>query len=313
MNSVCPLSLSTKTTMQSDTGIPWSQVCEIQVRQPQVCLTPLCVPQSKPIRTSSPLSWHIRPEREEEEERKCFPAFPNSQSSPARSPARGAHPGPGGPPLPANGERRGRGRPPKNWPWGRPKDTPRGRPRKPRPAEEDEEEEDDEEDGADALEPAAPSLSPAALLLGAEKEVAGSAVGRPKEPPRHPAVPAPRSRGRPPRKKRGPKRRLSEGSGDGPPPALPPAPARLSEPLPPPMRRGCFSESSEDEEEDDEELRPRSPPVLTKPTLGLKCKVRAHPTASCTLSIRTLESFTRVARFSTVWLGKAMLCYAVLG
>ncbi|KAJ8380228.1 hypothetical protein SKAU_G00010060 [Synaphobranchus kaupii] len=232
--------------------------------------------ESKPIRTSSPLSWHMRPEREEEEERKCFPAFPNSQSSPARSPVRGAQPSPDRivPPLPTNGERRGRGRPPKSWLWGRPRDVPRGRPRKPRPDAEEEEEE------ADAPEPTAPSLSPAALLAP-EKEV-DSGAGRPKEAP-----PAPRSRGRPPRKKRGPKRRLSEGPGD-PPPALPPAP-RLSEPLPP-VRRGCFSESSEDEEDDDdEELRPRSPPILTKPTLGLKCKKplrkrrmrqRSHPHSS---------------------------------
>ncbi len=70
-------------------------------------------------------------------------------------------------------------------------------------------------------------------------------------------------------KKRGPKRRLIEEPGDD----LPSLPhtTRLSEPAP-----AFISESSEDDDEDDdddEELRSRSPPVLTKPTLGLKCKV----------------------------------------
>ncbi|XP_036382225.1 histone acetyltransferase KAT6A isoform X2 [Megalops cyprinoides] len=236
--------------------------------------------ENKPSQKTSPLIWHVRGEREDDEERKCFPVFPNSQSSPVSSPVRSAQPSPDGPPLPpANGERRGRGRPPKSWLWGKVKDGPRperGRPRKPRPGEDEE-----AEDGADAAEVSAPSLSPPALLASEKESEANPA--RPKEMARHPAAPAPRSRGRPPRKKRGPKRRLSEGPGEAP-PALPPAP-RLSEP--PPVRRGCFSESSE-EDEDDEELRPRSPPILTKPTLGLKCKTlrkrrmrqRSHPHSS---------------------------------
>ncbi|KAG5840466.1 hypothetical protein ANANG_G00189110 [Anguilla anguilla] len=187
--------------------------------------------ESKPIRTSSPLPWHMRPEREEEEERKCFPAFPNSQISPTRSPARAPSSAPTGPlsrPTASAGPRA----PAQSWLWGRPRTGP-GRPRKPRPPEEEE-----EEDGQGA-----------------------------------------------PRKKRGPKRRLSEGSGR----PRPPCPRPPAERAAGPVRRGRFSESSEDEEDDDEELRPRSPPILTKPTLGLKCKKplrkrrmrqRSHPHSS---------------------------------
>uniref|UniRef100_A0A8C9TPF5 Histone acetyltransferase n=1 Tax=Scleropages formosus TaxID=113540 RepID=A0A8C9TPF5_SCLFO len=179
-------------------------------------------------------------------------------ASPTSSPVRTGPPALDGPPPPANGERRGRGRPPKSWLWGKVKDSQRGRPRKVRVSGEGREEE-----GADTQEARAPSLSP--VVLAPEKEPEYH-PGRPKDISRHPATSAPRSRGRPPRKKRGPKRRPSEGPGE-PPPQLPLAP-RLSEP--PPIRRSCFSESSE--EEDDEQLRPCSPPILTKPTMGLKCK-----------------------------------------
>uniref|UniRef100_A0A671YCW6 Histone acetyltransferase n=1 Tax=Sparus aurata TaxID=8175 RepID=A0A671YCW6_SPAAU len=94
---------------------------------------------------------------------------------------------------------------------------------------------------------------------------------------------------RPPRKKRGPKPRLTVGPGEG--LVQLPVVSRLNEP--PPVRKSCFSESSEDEEddddEDDDERRACSPPILTKPAMGLKCKKplrkrrfrqRSHPHSS---------------------------------
>ncbi|KAL0979209.1 hypothetical protein UPYG_G00182170 [Umbra pygmaea] len=250
----------------------------------------------KPSHKVSPMSWLIpggehEEEQEEEQERKCFPGFPTSQSSPASSPVRCP------PPLPehrssppANGERRGRGRPPKNWHWGKVKDGPRAE-RRPGPGrppkilvnvqdDDDEDEEDDEEDEdrAEGMKASPTSASSPPSLFSDRMQAESSGTIRPLEMlGRHPAVPPTRSRGRPPRKKRGPKRRLSEGPGE----ALPQLPlaARLSDP--PPVRRSCFSESSEeddddeDEEEDEEDEEERgalSPPILTKPTLGLKCK-----------------------------------------
>ena len=106
---------------------------------------------------------------------------------------------------------------------------------------------------------------------------ANSGMSRPVELPRLPQAPPPRSRGRPPRKKRGPKPRILEGPGEAL-SLLPPAPRPCELP---PVHRPRFSESSEDDEEDDEEddddddeMQACSPPILTKPTLGLKCKVR---------------------------------------
>lgn len=86
--------------------------------------------------------------------------------------------------------------------------------------------------------------------------------------PRHSALPPPRNRGRPARKRGGPKRRLNEESGEDV-PSLTSAP-RLSES---PVPHSCSSESSEDDDDNNEEMGARSPPVLTKPTLGLKSKV----------------------------------------
>uniref|UniRef100_A0A671YEB6 Histone acetyltransferase n=1 Tax=Sparus aurata TaxID=8175 RepID=A0A671YEB6_SPAAU len=88
---------------------------------------------------------------------------------------------------------------------------------------------------------------------------------------------------------RGPKPRLTVGPGEG--LVQLPVVSRLNEP--PPVRKSCFSESSEDEEddddEDDDERRACSPPILTKPAMGLKCKKplrkrrfrqRSHPHSS---------------------------------
>lgn len=221
----------------------------------QMFLTDLsCVRQTKPSQSASPLSWTAaRGEREDGDEKRQL-EFTAGHPSPAPSPVRVSPVAPEGAPLPTNGERRGRGRPPKSWLWGRVKDGQRGRPRKIRVAEEGRKDE-----MADAVEARIPSLSP--IMPMSEKE-SEDGPGRPKEIPRPATAPAPRSRGRPPRKKRGPKRRLSEGPGE-PPPQLPLAP-RLSEP------------PSSSEEDEDEQHRACSPPILTKPTLGLRCKVCPH-------------------------------------
>uniref|UniRef100_A0A3P8ZLZ7 Histone acetyltransferase n=1 Tax=Esox lucius TaxID=8010 RepID=A0A3P8ZLZ7_ESOLU len=231
----------------------------------------------KPGHKVSSLSWLVRggereQEVEEEEERKCFAGFPTSQSSPASSPIRCQPPVPDHRPSPpANGERRGRGRPPKNWPWGKVKDGPRaerrpgpGRPPKVRvdlqEDDDDEEEEEDDDDRAEGLKASPTSASsPPSLFSDRQQAEATGTIRSLEMLGRHPAVPPPRSRGRPPRKKRGPKRRLSEGPGDTL-PQLPLAP-RLSDPPP-----------EEEEEEEEEERGALSPPILTKPTLGLKCK-----------------------------------------
>lgn len=209
-------------------------------------------------------------DEEEEEDRKSFLGFPLSQSSPA---VRCPQPPPplelSRPPPPTNGERRPRGRPPKNWPWGKVKEGGRvGRPPKNRPAE------PTGADGrTDGAKPSAPLVGPPSLF--SLNRVAESAAFHSLDLARHPSI-TPNRRGRPPRKKRGPKPRLAEALRD----VLPthPAVSRLAEC--PSIRKSCFSESSEEEEEDDEdgdedeERGACSPPVLTKPTMGLKCKVR---------------------------------------
>ncbi|KAA8577483.1 hypothetical protein FQN60_002491 [Etheostoma spectabile] len=83
----------------------------------------------KPSHRVPPMSWHMRQgkkrdedeDEEVEEERKSLPGFPISQSSPTPPPIRcpASVPEPPRPPPPTNGERRPRGRPPKNWPWAR--------------------------------------------------------------------------------------------------------------------------------------------------------------------------------------------------
>uniref|UniRef100_A0A672ZZY2 Histone acetyltransferase n=1 Tax=Sphaeramia orbicularis TaxID=375764 RepID=A0A672ZZY2_9TELE len=229
-------------------------------------------------------------EEEEEEERKGFLGFPLSQSSPTSPPLRGPPPGSEQqrPPPPTNGERRPRGRPPKNWPWGKVKDSTRvGRPAKICPVE-DEDDDDDTTEGGKTLGSA--TSPPSLFSLDRQAE---STPFHSLDMARHPSI-TPNRRGRPPRKKRGPKPRLSEGPGDGLGhlPAIP----RLSDS--PPGRKSCFSESSEeeedddddeDEDEDDEDRRACSPPILTKPAMGLKCKKplrkrrfrqRSHPHSS---------------------------------
>lgn len=223
------------------------------------------MPQMKSNRKSSPLPWNTRVDKEDNEEKKCFPTFPKNQSSLPSSPIRNSLPSPEATPLQANGERRGRGRPPKNWPWGKVKDQPRpgpGRPRKTRPKEDD----DEEYPSQNKITPVSLSPSP---LFASEKEP--NCTERLFGASRHSAIPPPRNRGRPARKRGGPKRRLNEESGDDV-PSLTTAP-RLSES---PVPHSCSSESSEDDDDDDdynEEMGTRSPPILTKPTLGLKSKV----------------------------------------
>ncbi|CAM9167933.1 unnamed protein product [Lampetra planeri] len=89
----------------------------------------------------------------------------------------------------------------------------------------------------------------------------------------------PARRGRPPRKKRGPKPKRLDGLGEG----LPQLPGVSRLNVSPPVRTSCFSESSEeeddDDDDDDDDRRACSPPILTKPAMGLKCKVRTVPTS----------------------------------
>lgn len=221
------------------------------------------------------MSWHMRQgkkrDEEEEEERKGFLGFPISQSSPTSPPIRYPPPvpEPPRPPPPANGERRPRGRPPKNWSWGKVKDnTQVGRPPKIRPMED----EDDEDEGRTEGGKTTGSASSPPSLFSLDRQTESTAFHS-LDMARHPSI-TPTRRGRPPRKKRGPKPRLTEGPGEG---LLQfPAVSRLNEP--PSVRKSCFSESSEEEEddddEDDDERRACSPPILTKPAMGLKCKVR---------------------------------------
>lgn len=207
-------------------------------------------------------------EEEEEEDRKGFLGFPMSQSSPAATSVR-CPPAPelARPPPPTNGERRPRGRPPKNWPWGKVKEGGRvGRPPKVRLAEANAA--DGRPEGA---KPSGPVIGPPSLF--SLNKQAESAAFHSLDLARHPSI-TPNRRGRPPRKKRGPKPRLAEALRE----VLPqhPAVSRLAEC--PSIRKSCFSESSEEEEdeedeEEDEERGACSPPVLTKPTMGLKCKV----------------------------------------
>ncbi|KAF3696137.1 Histone acetyltransferase KAT6A [Channa argus] len=249
----------------------------------------------KPSHKVPPVSWHMRQgkkrgvgeeEEEEEEERKGFLEFPIGQSSPTSPPVRypAPVPEPTRPPPPTNGERRPRGRPPKNWPWGKGKDSTRvGRPPKVRPMGDDD---DDEEDKAEGGKTTGSACSPPSFFsLDRQAE---SPAFYSLDVARHPSI-TPTRRGRPPRKKRGPKPRLTEGPGEG--LVQFPAVSRLNEP--PSIRKSIFSESSEEEEddddEDDDERRECSPPILTKPAMGLKCKKplrkrrfrqRSHPHSS---------------------------------
>ncbi|XP_034450738.1 histone acetyltransferase KAT6A isoform X5 [Hippoglossus hippoglossus] len=257
----------------------------------------------KPIHKVPPMSWHMRQRKkreeeeeeddddddddddeEEEEERKGFLGFPLSQSSPTSPLIRCPPPvqEPPRPPPPTNGERRPRGRPPKNWPWGKVKDSTRvGRPPKIRPVEDDDDEDERTEGGKATGSATGP---PSLFSLDRQESTAFHSL----DMARHPSI-TPTRRGRPPRKKTGPKPRLSEGPGEG----LAPLPlvSRLNES--PPVRKSCFSESSEeeddDDDEDDDDMRACSPPILTKPAMGLKCKKplrkrrfrqRSHPHSS---------------------------------
>lgn len=218
------------------------------------------------------MSWHVRQgkkDEEEEEERKTFLGFPIGQSSPIPPPVRCPPPvpEPPRPPPPTNGERRPRGRPPKNWPWGKVKDSARvGRPPKIRPVED---EDDEDEDRSEGVKTTGTVNSPPSLF--SLDRQADTTAFHTLDMSRHPSI-TPTRRGRPPRKKRGPKPRLIEGPGEGH-PQLPVIP-RLSESSP--VRKSRFSDSSEEEEEDDDDEdddeRGCSPPMLTKS--GLKCKVR---------------------------------------
>lgn len=206
----------------------------------------------------------------EDEETKDFLGFPISQSSPA-SPSVHVLPSVldvAHPPLPANGERRPRGRPPKNCPWGKIRNSSRvGRPPKVRLFE-DEDDEDEETAGEGRT--AASSSSPPSLF---SIERRGDSSAFPSlDLARHPSITPTTRRGRPPRKKRGPKPRLPEGPGEG---LTQSILSRLNDT--PSVDKSCFSESSDDEdddEDDDEEERASSPPILTKPAIGFKCKVR---------------------------------------
>ncbi|XP_041855859.1 LOW QUALITY PROTEIN: histone acetyltransferase KAT6A [Melanotaenia boesemani] len=228
----------------------------------------------KPSHKAPAVPWQMRQgetrdeeeEEDEEDEQKGFLGFPISQSSPTCPPVRCPPPVPEQQrtALPTNGERRPRGRPPKNWPWSKAKNSARvGRPPKIRSVED---EDDEDEESAVGGKTAASSSSPPSLFT--LNRQADSAAFHTLDMARQSSIP-PTRRGRPPRKKRGPKPRLAEGLGEG--LTQLPVMSRLSEA--PPVRKSCFSESSEEEEEedddddeddDDEESRPSSPPILPK-------------------------------------------------
>lgn len=225
----------------------------------------------KPSHKVPTTPWQMQ-QRVEDEETKGFLGFPINQSTPASPSVHGppSVPDPAHPPLPTNGERRPRGRPPKNCPWGKIKNSTRvGRPPKIRPME-DEDDEDDEilEEGRTA----GSSSSPPSLF--SMDRQGDSSAFHSLDLARHPSITPTTRRGRPPRKKRGPKPRLPDGTGEG---LTQSVLFRLNEAAS--VNKSCFSESSDDEEEedddeDDEEERGCSPPILTKPAIGLKCKVR---------------------------------------
>lgn len=249
----------------------------------------MLIKQIKPGK-AAPKSWHIRQGKkrqeeeeeedddEEEEEQKGFLGFPMSQSSPASPPIRcpPLAPEPSRPSGPANGERRPRGRPPKNWPWGKMKErTPVGRPPKVRPAEEEDDDDDDDDEEDEERTDAGKStssISGPSSLFSLDRQGESSSFHS-LDMSKHQSI-TPTRRGRPPRKKRGPKPRLTEAHGEG--LAQLPLVPRSNES---PVRNICFTESSDEEEdddddEDDKERRACSPPILTKPAMGLKCKVR---------------------------------------
>ncbi|XP_029684981.1 histone acetyltransferase KAT6A isoform X2 [Takifugu rubripes] len=243
----------------------------------------------------APMSWHMRQGKkrqeeddEEEEEQKGFLGFPVNQSSPASLPIRcpPLAPEPSRPSAPANGERRPRGRPPKNWPWGKMKErTPVGRPPKVRPAEDEDEDDDDDDEERMDVGKSISALGGPSSLFSLDRQAESSSFHS-LDMSKHQSI-APTRRGRPPRKKRGPKPRLTEAHGEG--LTQLPMVSRLNES---PVRNSCFTESSDeeedDDEEDDEESRACSPPILTKPAMGLKCKPlrkrrfrqRSHPHSS---------------------------------
>ncbi|XP_015255856.1 PREDICTED: histone acetyltransferase KAT6A isoform X1 [Cyprinodon variegatus] len=221
----------------------------------------------KPSHKLQTTPWHLQ-QSADDEETKGFLGFPIRQSSPASSSVHGSSsvPDAAHPPLPTNGERRPRGRPPKNCPWGKMKNPPRvGRPPKICPVD-DEDDEDEETPGEGRT--AASSSSPPSLF-SMDRQGDSSAFHSP-DLARHTSIIPTTRRGRPPRKKRGPKPRLPDGPGDGLPLSVL---SRLNDT--PSVDKSGFSESSDDEEEDDEddeEERACSPPILTKPAIGLKCK-----------------------------------------
>ncbi|XP_053725963.1 histone acetyltransferase KAT6A [Synchiropus splendidus] len=251
----------------------------------------------KPSVKAPPLSWHLRQKKSEEEEddeeddeddddeedRKGFLGFSMNQSSPAQ-PVSESTPAP----PPANGERRPRGRPPKNWPWGKVKDSQRAsRLPKIRPMDDEDEDEDAEDERPERVKRATSCSPPSLFSLDRQEE---SSIFPSLDTARHPST-TPTRRGRPPRKKRGPRPRPIDEPGEEPKDF--PLISRLNDP--PPARKGCFSESSEDEEDEeeedgeDEDKGTCSPPILTKPAMGLKCKKplrkrrfrqRSHPHSS---------------------------------
>ncbi|XP_047236752.1 histone acetyltransferase KAT6A isoform X2 [Girardinichthys multiradiatus] len=210
----------------------------------------------------------------EDEERKGFLGFPISQSSPT-SPSVHGPPfvsDPVHPPPPSNGERRPRGRPPKNCPWGKIKNSTRvGRPPKIRHME-DEDDEDEETPGEGRTEA---SCSSPPSLFSMDRQGDTSAFPS-LDLARHPSITPTTRRGRPPRKKRGPKPRLPDGPGGG---LTQSVLSRLNNATS--ADKSCFSDSSdvdeEEEEDDDDEGRACSPPILTKPAIGLKCKPLKRP------------------------------------
>ncbi|XP_017270122.1 histone acetyltransferase KAT6A isoform X2 [Kryptolebias marmoratus] len=231
----------------------------------------------KPSQKVPPAPWQMQ-QSAEDEETKGFLGFPISQSSPS-SPSVRCPPVPElpRPPPPTNGERRPRGRPPKNWPWGKIKNSARvGRPPKIDSVEDEDDEDEETTLGGRTL--ASSSGPPSLFSLDRQ---ADSATFRSLDMARHPSITPTTRRGRPPRKKRGPKPRLIEVSAEE--LTQLSVMSRLTDaPL--------VSESSEEEEDDDddEEGRACSPPILTKPAIGHKYKPlkrprfrpRSHPQSS---------------------------------
>lgn len=135
----------------------------------------------------------------------------------------------------------------------------------------EDEDDEDEETTVGGRTMASSSSSPSLFSLDRQ---ADPATFRSLDMARHPSITPTTRRGRPPRKRRGPKPRLLEMSAEG--LTQLSVISRLADA---PLLSESSDEEDEDDEDDDdddddEEGRACSPPILTKPAIGHKYKVR---------------------------------------